>query len=90
MQLSCFYNDGKISTFCSNKYTDFSLKLAAQLSEFLNGNISTRLVNRIANRDGDAVISSCASRDGQIAMILAIRLVILSLFRAESGHKACL
>ena len=49
-----------------------------------------RLVNRIANRDGDAVISSCASRDGQIAMILAIRLVILSLFRAESGHKACL
>ena len=37
-------------------------------------------VNRIANRDGDAVISSCASRDGQIAMILAIRLVILGLF----------
>ena len=49
-----------------------------------------RLANRIANRDGDAVISSCASRDGQIAMILAIQLVILSLFRAESGHKACL
>ena len=45
-----------------------------------------RLVNRIANRDGDAVISSCASRDGQIAMILALRLVILGLFRAEYGH----
>ena len=44
MQLSCFYNDGKISTFCSNKYTDFSLKLAAQLSEFLNGNIGTDFI----------------------------------------------
>ena len=44
-----------------------------------------RLVNRIADREGDAVIPSCASRDGQIAMILAIRLVILGLFRAESG-----
>ena len=46
----------------------------------------TRLVNRIANRDGDAVISSCASRDGEIAMFLALRLVILGLFRALSGH----
>ena len=46
----------------------------------------SRLVNRIAHRDGDAVISSCASRDGQIAMILALRLVILGLFRAEYGH----
>ena len=42
--------------------------------------LMTRLVNRIANRDGDAVISSCASRDGQIAMILALRLVILAYF----------
>ena len=45
-----------------------------------------RLVNRIANRNGDAVISSCASRDVKIAMILAIRLVILGLFRDESGQ----
>ena len=28
-----------------------------------------RLANRIANRDGDAMISGCASRDGLIAMI---------------------
>ena len=70
-----------------NFVLDFINQKAPELKDKL---VFTRLVNRIANRDGDAVISSCASRDGQIAMILAIRLVTLSLFRAESGLKACI